>query len=131
MEKSKGSLWRVTKRQVHDIELLRTRAALYFTSITQLLSRLPRELFLLLKTNDLLMAIERTLVEEGSVAPSIVQMSLACGELLSKEALWKIHNNKGIYWRLAVIKVKMGQLWLRCKMWVLSAMPIWLLDLML
>lgn len=127
----KGSLWRVTKRQVHDIELLRTRAALYFTSITQLLSRLPRELLLLLKTNDLLMAIERTLVEEGSVAPSIMQMSLACGELLSKEALWKIHNNKGTYWRLEVIKVKMEQLWLRCKIWVLSAMPIWFLNLML
>ena len=85
MDKSRGSIWRVTRRQVHDIELLRARAALYFTSITQLLARLPRELLLLLKTNDLLMAIERTLVEEGSVAPSIIQMSLACGDLLSRE----------------------------------------------
>ncbi|XP_037603041.1 aarF domain-containing protein kinase 1 [Sebastes umbrosus] len=59
-----------------DVEI-RTNAALYLPQISQLLNRVPRQMLLLLKTNDLLRGIETTLQTRAS-SSSFINMSRCC-----------------------------------------------------
>uniref|UniRef100_A0A3B5AJ58 AarF domain-containing protein kinase 1 n=1 Tax=Stegastes partitus TaxID=144197 RepID=A0A3B5AJ58_9TELE len=59
-----------------DVEI-RTNAALYLPQISELLNRLPRQMLLLLKTNDLLRGIETTLQTRAS-SSSFINMSRCC-----------------------------------------------------
>ncbi|KAJ6661228.1 hypothetical protein lerEdw1_015365, partial [Lerista edwardsae] len=59
-----------------DVEI-RTNAALYLPQITMLLNNIPRQMLLLLKTNDLLRGIESALQTRAS-ASSFLNMSRCC-----------------------------------------------------
>ncbi|XP_069494012.1 aarF domain-containing protein kinase 1 [Ambystoma mexicanum] len=59
-----------------DVEI-RTNAAAYLPQISQLLNNVPREMLLLLKTNDLLRGIEATLCNRAN-ASSFICMSRCC-----------------------------------------------------
>lgn len=59
-----------------DVEI-RTNASLYLPQISELLNRVPRQMLLLLKTNDLLRGIETTLQTRAS-SSSFINMSRCC-----------------------------------------------------
>uniref|UniRef100_A0A8C9RS18 AarF domain-containing protein kinase 1 n=1 Tax=Scleropages formosus TaxID=113540 RepID=A0A8C9RS18_SCLFO len=59
-----------------DVEI-RTNAALYLPQISDLLNKVPRQMLLLLKTNDLLRGIETTLQTRAN-ASSFLNMSRCC-----------------------------------------------------
>ena len=59
-----------------DVEI-RTNAALYLPQISDLLNRVPRQMLLLLKTNDLLRGIETALQTRAS-SSSFINMSRCC-----------------------------------------------------
>ncbi|XP_071770439.2 aarF domain-containing protein kinase 1 [Centroberyx gerrardi] len=59
-----------------DVEI-RTNAGLYLPQISELLNRVPRQMLLLLKTNDLLRGIETTL-QTRAASSSFINMSRCC-----------------------------------------------------
>lgn len=61
---------------LQDVEI-RTNAALYLPQISDLLNRVPRQMLLLLKTNDLLRGIETTL-QTRAASSSFINMSRCC-----------------------------------------------------
>uniref|UniRef100_A0A3Q3X711 AarF domain-containing protein kinase 1 n=1 Tax=Mola mola TaxID=94237 RepID=A0A3Q3X711_MOLML len=65
-----------------DIEI-RTNAALYLPQISELLNRVPRQMLLLLKTNDLLRGIESTL-QTRAASSSFINMSRCCIRALAR-----------------------------------------------
>ncbi|KAM9786897.1 aarF domain-containing protein kinase 1 isoform 2-T2 [Syngnathus typhle] len=65
-----------------DVEI-RTNAALYLPQINNLLNRVPRQMLLLLKTNDLLRGIESTLQTRAS-SSSFINMSRCCIRALAR-----------------------------------------------
>ncbi|XP_061700890.1 aarF domain-containing protein kinase 1 isoform X1 [Syngnathoides biaculeatus] len=65
-----------------DVEI-RTNAALYLPQINDLLNRVPRQMLLLLKTNDLLRGIETTLQTRAS-SSSFINMSRCCIRALAR-----------------------------------------------
>ncbi|XP_041121789.1 aarF domain-containing protein kinase 1 isoform X2 [Polyodon spathula] len=65
-----------------DVEI-RTNAALYLPQISELLNKVPREMLLLLKTNDLLRGIETTLQTRAN-ASSFINMSRCCVRAVAK-----------------------------------------------
>ncbi|KAM9786896.1 aarF domain-containing protein kinase 1 isoform 1-T1 [Syngnathus typhle] len=67
-----------------DVEI-RTNAALYLPQINNLLNRVPRQMLLLLKTNDLLRGIESTLQTRAS-SSSFINMSRCCIRALARQA---------------------------------------------
>lgn len=62
--------------RLQDVEI-RSNAAAYLPQITQLLNNVPRQMLLLLKTNDLLRGIESALHTRAS-ASSFLNMSRCC-----------------------------------------------------
>nr|XP_054597960.1 aarF domain-containing protein kinase 1 isoform X1 [Nothobranchius furzeri] len=62
--------------QAEDVEI-RSNAARYLPQISDLLNRVPRQMLLLLKTNDLLRGIETTLQTRAS-SSSFINMSRCC-----------------------------------------------------
>ncbi|XP_019407667.1 PREDICTED: uncharacterized aarF domain-containing protein kinase 1 isoform X4 [Crocodylus porosus] len=69
-------------RRLGDVEI-RTNAAAYLPQITQLLNNVPRQMLLLLKTNDLLRGIESALHTRAS-ASSFLNMSRCCIRAISR-----------------------------------------------
>lgn len=67
---------------LQDVEI-RTNAALYLPQISELLNRVPRQMLLLLKTNDLLRGIETTLETRAS-SSSFINMSRCCVRALAR-----------------------------------------------
>ena len=67
-------------------EEIRTSAATYVTEITELLNRVPRQLLLLLKTNDLLRSIDYRL-NTSDTSRSFITMSRCCIRALTKQRL--------------------------------------------
>ncbi|XP_044022333.1 aarF domain-containing protein kinase 1 isoform X4 [Siniperca chuatsi] len=65
-----------------DVEI-RTNAALYLPQISELLNRVPRQMLLLLKTNDLLRGIETTLQTRAS-SSSFINMSRCCIQAMAR-----------------------------------------------
>lgn len=67
---------------VQDDEI-RSNAAQYLPQISELLNRVPRQMLLLLKTNDLLRGIETTLGTRAS-SSSFINMSRCCISALAR-----------------------------------------------
>ncbi|CAL9686521.1 unnamed protein product [Knipowitschia caucasica] len=65
-----------------DVEI-RTNAALYLPQISALLNQIPRQMLLLLKTNDLLRGIESSLQTRAS-SSSLIYMSRCCVRALAR-----------------------------------------------
>lgn len=66
---------------------IRTNATLYLPQISELLNRVPRQMLLLLKTNDLLRGIETTLQTRAS-SSSFINMSRCCIRALARWRKW-------------------------------------------
>lgn len=76
-------------RKPMDIDSFRERASDYLPQVAELLARLPRPLLLLLKTNDLLRAIDRALQANNPDMPSktFVIMGEYCVEAVNQQRL--------------------------------------------
>ncbi|XP_043929981.1 aarF domain-containing protein kinase 1-like [Protopterus annectens] len=96
----------VTKTE--DVEI-RTNAANYLPQISKLLNRVPREMLLLLKTNDLLRGIEATLQTRAS-ASSFINMSRCCIRAIAKHGKTKVPVLS--YRRLQISFVECLSLWM-------------------
>ncbi|XP_068110568.1 aarF domain-containing protein kinase 1 [Hyperolius riggenbachi] len=70
----------ITKEEAHEI---RSNAAAYLPQISQLLASVPRQMLLLLKTNDLLRGIETALRTQAS-SSSFLSMSRCCVRALAR-----------------------------------------------
>ncbi|CAK6974343.1 aarF domain-containing protein kinase 1 [Scomber scombrus] len=75
-----------------DVEI-RTNAALYLPQISDLLNRVPRQMLLLLKTNDLLRGIETALQTRAS-SSSFINMSRCCIRAMARHKRSKIQSRR-------------------------------------
>lgn len=78
--------WSVFFIFLQDVEI-RTNAALYLPQISDLLNRVPRQMLLLVKTNDLLRGIETTLQTRAS-SSSFINMSRCCIRAVARWVPW-------------------------------------------
>nr|XP_057933953.1 aarF domain-containing protein kinase 1 isoform X1 [Doryrhamphus excisus] len=92
-----------------DVEI-RTNAALYLPQISDLLNRVPRQMLLLLKTNDLLRGIETTLQTRAS-SSSFINMSRCCIRALARHKRSKTQSRKEL---LQITLVESFNLWRLC-----------------
>ncbi|XP_036286020.1 aarF domain-containing protein kinase 1 isoform X2 [Pipistrellus kuhlii] len=115
---------------------IRNNAATYLPQISQLLNRVPRQMLLIFKTNDLLRGIEATLGTRAS-ASSFLNMSRCCVRALAT------HNKKNTYsyfrrtqisfsetfslWQISFHELILRAKALRLASWVL-ALLCWLLP---
>lgn len=58
-----------TQTTLHEMQLIKERAPGYLVQVADFLAKIPRPLLLLLKTNDLIRSIERTLTVPGDLRP--------------------------------------------------------------
>ncbi|XP_062325797.1 aarF domain-containing protein kinase 1 [Osmerus eperlanus] len=98
-----------------DVEI-RTNAALYLPQISELLNRVPRQMLLLLKTNDLLRGIETTLQTRAS-ASSFINMSRCCTRALAR------HQRSKARWRTQRLQIT---LWECVSLWQISVYEMFL-----
>ena len=72
-----------------ELQAIRTKAPLYLEKIAHVLSTLPRDMLLLLKTNDLLRSIERKLSSESDwqLSRSFLIMARFCSSAILKDDL--------------------------------------------
>lgn len=89
----------------------------YLPEITQLLDKVPRQLVLILKTNDLLRGIEHTL-GVSTRHSGYLTMAKSCLRALGKhEVATSPSWSTGLYWRvrmrLSILAVQTYELWLR------------------
>ncbi|XP_039993811.1 aarF domain-containing protein kinase 1 isoform X2 [Xiphias gladius] len=106
-----------------DIEI-QTNAALYLPQISELLNRVPRQMLLLLKTNDLLRGIETTLQTRAS-SSSFINMSRCCIRAMARHKRNKAQSRRRhlqiklaeslSLWRLTIYELF---LWMKGSMFV-------------
>ncbi|XP_029316991.1 aarF domain-containing protein kinase 1 isoform X2 [Cottoperca gobio] len=84
-----------------DVEI-RTNAALYLPQISELLNRVPRQMLLLLKTNDLLRGIETTLQTRAS-SSSFINMSRCCIRAMAR------HNRSKAQSRMSHLQITLAE----------------------
>ncbi|XP_055496156.1 aarF domain-containing protein kinase 1 isoform X2 [Leucoraja erinacea] len=89
-----------------DVEI-RIKAAKYLSSINELLNNVPRQMLLLLKTNDLLRGIETSLQTRAS-ASSFITMSRCCVRAVSR---YEKDASKSWYGRLKISLAEALVLW--------------------
>nr|XP_020482683.2 uncharacterized aarF domain-containing protein kinase 1-like [Labrus bergylta] len=77
---------------LQDVEI-RTNAAQYLPQISDLLNRVPRQMLLLLKTNDLLRGIETTLQTRAS-SSSFINMSRCCIRAMARHKRSKARSRR-------------------------------------
>ncbi|XP_028994831.1 aarF domain-containing protein kinase 1 isoform X3 [Betta splendens] len=75
-----------------DVEI-RTNASLYLPQISDLLNRVPRQMLLLLKTNDLLRGIETTLQTRAS-SSSFINVSRCCVRAVARHKRSKARSRR-------------------------------------
>ncbi|XP_071327261.1 aarF domain-containing protein kinase 1 isoform X1 [Trachinotus anak] len=75
-----------------DVEI-RTNAALYLPQISDLLNRVPRQMLLLLKTNDLLRGIE-TILQTRASSSSFINMSRCCIRAMARHKRSKAQSRR-------------------------------------
>ncbi|XP_060079733.1 aarF domain-containing protein kinase 1-like [Ylistrum balloti] len=107
-----------TKITREETDEIKSYAAALLIQISDLLNRVPRQLLLILKTNDVLRGIETSL-ETRANATSFINMSRCCVRALTADKLQKCHSN------LETFKVKLGCQWQLCKIG-LYEMFLWL-----
>ena len=69
-----------------QMEELRSSVAMYLSDISNVLNRVPRQLLLILKTNDLLRGIDHQL-QTSEASRSFVTMSKCCAKAVAREEL--------------------------------------------
>ncbi|XP_036398543.1 aarF domain-containing protein kinase 1 [Megalops cyprinoides] len=114
-----------------DVEI-RTNAALYLPQISDLLNKIPRQMLLLLKTNDLLRGIEATLQTRAS-ASSFINMSRCC---IRAVATYKRSKARSRTRRMQIAlseavtlwQINMYELFLWLKGTTLGSLVTWLLS---
>uniref|UniRef100_UPI0037E92F1F aarF domain-containing protein kinase 1 n=1 Tax=Semicossyphus pulcher TaxID=241346 RepID=UPI0037E92F1F len=89
-----------------DVEI-RTNAALYLPQISDLLNRVPRQMLLLLKTNDLLRGIETTL-QTRAASSSFINMSRCCIRAMARHKRSKARSRRR---RLQITVAESLNLW--------------------
>ncbi|XP_066541582.1 aarF domain-containing protein kinase 1 [Hoplias malabaricus] len=89
-----------------DVEI-RTNAAQYLPQISDLLNRVPRQMLLLLKTNDLLRGIE-TVLQTRACSSSFINMSRCCTRAI---ASYKRRKTKSRTRRLQISLSETVSLW--------------------
>ncbi|XP_038035434.2 aarF domain-containing protein kinase 1 isoform X3 [Anas platyrhynchos] len=89
-----------------DVEI-RSNAAAYLPQITQLLNNVPRQMLLLLKTNDLLRGIESALHTRAS-ASSFLNMSRCCIRAVST---YQRSKSRSLYRRVQISLTEGLSLW--------------------
>ncbi|XP_025912989.1 uncharacterized aarF domain-containing protein kinase 1 isoform X3 [Apteryx rowi] len=89
-----------------DVEI-RSNAAAYLPQITQLLNNVPRQMLLLLKTNDLLRGIESALHTRAS-ASSFLNMSRCCIRAVST---YQKSKSRSLYRRAQISLTEALSLW--------------------
>lgn len=99
------------------MEMIQLNIPHYLPEITQLLDGVPRQLVLVLKTNDLLRGIEHSL-GSGGQQTSYLTMAKSCLRALGKHQLASTHSwTAALYWRLrtqiSILAVQTYQLWLK------------------
>lgn len=106
-----------SSRSRAEMENIQNNIPHYLPQITQLLDSVPRQLVLILKTNDLLRGIEHTL---GAAAhyTSYLTMSKSCLRALGKHEVSVATSwHTSLYWRLRtrlhILAVRTFELWLR------------------
>jgi aarF domain-containing kinase len=95
-----------SQTSLKETELLKERAPGYLAQVADLLAKLPRPLLLLLKTNDLLRAIERSLQEPGDTRPvqsffitaHYCAKAILRAELGSSQPALPIFSRVRVYW---------------------------------
>uniref|UniRef100_A0A1A8HIP6 AarF domain-containing protein kinase 1 n=1 Tax=Nothobranchius korthausae TaxID=1143690 RepID=A0A1A8HIP6_9TELE len=92
--------------QAEDVEI-RTNAARYLPQISDLLNRVPRQMLLLLKTNDLLRGIETTLQTRAS-SSSFINMSRCCVRAVARHKRSKARSRSR---RLQITLTESLSLW--------------------
>ncbi|KAM6912578.1 aarF domain-containing protein kinase 1 [Xenentodon cancila] len=113
-----------------DVEI-RTNAAQYLPQISDLLNRVPRQMLLLLKTNDLLRGIETTL-RTRAASSSLINMSRCCIRAVARHKKSKTES------RTRRLQITLSESLSLCKLslyelllWVRgSAMARWLAALL-
>ena len=98
------------------MEAIQLNIPRYLPEITQLLDGVPRQLVLLLKTNDLLRGIEHSLGASGQQT-SYLTMAKSCLRALGKHQLASTASwTTALYWRLrtsiSILAVQTYELWL-------------------
>uniref|UniRef100_A0A3P8WGF0 AarF domain-containing protein kinase 1 n=1 Tax=Cynoglossus semilaevis TaxID=244447 RepID=A0A3P8WGF0_CYNSE len=89
---------------------IRSNAAQYLPQISELLNRVPRQMLLLLKTNDLLRGIETTLGTRAS-SSSFINMSRCCISALARARRGKAESRMK---RLQIRLTEAFSLWTLC-----------------
>ncbi|XP_076605335.1 aarF domain-containing protein kinase 1 [Chaetodon auriga] len=112
-----------------DVEI-RTNAALYLPQISDLLNRVPRQMLLLLKTNDLLRGIETTL-QTRAASSSFISMSRCCIRTIARHKRSKAQSGRK---RLQITLAESFNLWrltiYELFLWVKGSKLVhWLTDL--
>ena len=96
------------------MENLRVSVSVYLTDISTILNRVPRQLLLILKTNDLLRSIDHQL-QTSNASRSFVTMSKCCTEVVAREELRTCGDWVGCLkaycrWSLANTRIALYQL---------------------
>jgi hypothetical protein len=98
---------------------LRENAATYFIEISQVLNSIPRQMLLIMKTNDVLRGIEAAL-QTRSNASSFINMSKCCIRALGREKLKNcdshyqtVRTRSYTQWQLCRIQLYEFILWIR------------------
>ncbi|CAL8285541.1 unnamed protein product [Lota lota] len=87
--------------QSEDVEI-RSNVSLYLPQISELLNRVPRQMLLLLKTNDLLRGIE-TALETRAASSSFLNMSRCCIRALAR------HRRSKATYRMRRLQISLGE----------------------
>ncbi|XP_016326296.1 uncharacterized aarF domain-containing protein kinase 1-like isoform X2 [Sinocyclocheilus anshuiensis] len=100
-----------------DVEI-RMNAALYLPQISKLLNRVPRQMLLLLKTNDLLRGIE-TILQTRASSSSFINMSRCCTRAIAR------HKRSKTKSRTRLLQISLSELWSLCQIELYELM-LWL-----
>ena len=100
-------------------EKLRDNAAIYMIQISEILNRIPRQLLLIMKTNDVLRGIEAALQTRAN-ASSFLNMSRCCVRAVSNDELRQCDSfyqsfsiRLATQWQLCKISLYEFYLWLQ------------------
>ncbi|XP_016131810.1 uncharacterized aarF domain-containing protein kinase 1-like [Sinocyclocheilus grahami] len=103
--------------QSEDVEI-QTNAALYLPQISELLNRIPRQMLLLLKTNDLLRGIE-TILQTRASSSSFINMSRCCTRAIAR------HKRSKTKSRTRRLQISLSEHWSLCQIGLYELM-VWL-----
>lgn len=90
-----------TQTTLQEMQLIKERAPGYLVQVADFLSKIPRPLLLLLKTNDLLRSIERTLTLPGDLRPvqSFFITTRYCADAIYLDAIMGVRGSTSFIYR--------------------------------